>query len=117
MDQPTVNVIGQYLESIARQSQIVTYGQLVQRFDLPPLDGAWAAHPLAQIFDLIDQQDAKAERPFRTSVVVGQGSNMPGAGFFEALERFKGIEVNSNPDDRLAIWMSELNSAYAYGWA
>lgn len=117
MSQKIENAIGSYLESVAKKGGLTSYGELVREFDLPQLDGAWTAHPLAQIFEVIDQQDVTAKRPFRTSVVVVQSSNMPGAGFFEALERLKGIPDSGSPNVRLAVWTSEVNAAHAYAWS
>lgn len=117
MSQKIENAIGSYLESVAKKGGLTSYGELVREFDLPQLDGAWTAHPLAQIFEAIDHQDAATKRPFRTSVVVVQNTNMPGAGFFEALERLKGMSDPRTPDGRLAVWTSEVNAAHAYAWS
>lgn len=116
MPEKSENVIGLYLESVAKSRGLTSYGELVRKFDLPQLDGAWAAHPLAEIFELIDQQDALAERPFRTSVVVSQTTKVPGAGFYEALERLKGIPDPRSPDARFDLWIIEINAAHAYAW-
>jgi hypothetical protein len=119
MNQPqqaNPNLIGAYLESQAKLRQIVNYGQLVSRFGLPPLDGAWAAHPLAAIFEVIDQQDAITNRPFRTALVVGVASGFPGGGFFEALERLKGVQDPRTQAAREALWVSELNATHNYPW-
>lgn len=117
MSQKLESAIGSNLESVAKKGGTTSYGELVREFHLPPLDGAWTAHPLAQIFEVIDREDAAAKRPFRTSVVVGQSSDMPGAGFFEALERLKGVSDPRSPDARLAVWTSEVNAAHAYAWS
>lgn len=110
------NLIGAYLEGLAKLRKIVNYGQLVSHFGLPQLDGAWVAHPLSGIFDVIDQQDAIAKRPFRTALVVGVTSGFPGAGFFEALEKLKGIQDPRTPMAREALWVSELSATHNYQW-
>lgn len=112
------NSIGKYLESVlkAKHKNTVNYSELTNKFNLPEFDGIWPAHPLCQIFEVIDQQDAIAQRPFRTSVVIGKNTNMPGPGFFEALHRLKRIPTPSKKEMREALWIKELNAAYAYPW-
>lgn len=109
--------IGPHLETVARLRSLITYQELINAFPalLPPLDGAWPAHPLAQIFETLDQEDALNNRPFRTSVVVTQATGEPGNGYFEALQRLKGINC-LNAAARQAAWIAELNAAHAYPW-
>ena len=110
------DVVGRELESVARRGGQIHYSQLVEQFGLPPLDGAWLSHPLAMIFEVLDQQDATANRPFRTSVVVDVKDNRPGNGLYEALERLKGIPNPGTPNAQEAIWIAELNAAHNYKW-
>lgn len=109
--------IGQHLETVARARNCITYQNLINAFPilLPPFDGAWPAHPLSQIFEALDQDDAQNKRPFRTSVVVNKATGKPGYGYFEALERLKGIKC-LNDTARDSAWITELNAAYAYPW-
>ena len=109
--------IGQHLETVAKAGNWITYQDLINSFPvlLPALNGAWAAHPLSKIFETLDQQDAQNNRPFRTSVVVNKSTGKPGGGYFEALERLKGIRC-LNDTARDAAWITELNAAYAYPW-
>jgi hypothetical protein len=112
------NLVGTYLEAKlkARPQQTSNYTDVASRFGLPEFDGAWNAHPLSQIFEVLDQQDANANRPFRTSVVVGVSGNSPGSGLFEALERLKGIADPVTEIAREQLWITELNAAYGYPW-
>jgi hypothetical protein len=108
--------IGTHLEQIARLGKTVTYGALVSQFGLPPLDGAWTSHPLSYVFELLDQQDAIAGRPFRTSVVVSAMEGRPGAGFFKSLERLRGVSGPNCGDAKQAAWIAELKAAHSYPW-
>jgi hypothetical protein len=112
------SLIGDFLEAVlkAKPHQVANYGQLATKFGLPDLDGAWRSHPLSQIFEVLDQEDALAGRPFRTSVVVGVVSNSPGPGFFEALERLKGIPDPKTAKARETLWLKELAAANSYPW-
>ncbi len=110
------NPIGAVLEATARNHDLVNYGRLVEQFNLPPFDGAWSDHPLSTIFEELDQQDAAADRPFRTSVVVAVETNTPGSGYFEALERLKNIPDPGTPAARDAVWAGELQATHNYPW-
>lgn len=43
--------VREILVDVARKRGLITYGVLVNELGLPPMDGAWAAHPLSRIFD------------------------------------------------------------------
>ena len=83
--------IGAYLKMVSRRQRTVTYGDLKNKFGLPDFDVPCSQHPLSQIFEILDQQDANAVRPFHTSIVITASGNGPGAGYFEALKRLKNI--------------------------
>jgi hypothetical protein len=108
---------GPILEAVAKRHGTISYGDLATRLGLPPPTGAWSAHPLSSIFETLDQDDAANGRPFRTSVVVhANPENMrPGNGFFEALERLKGV-ICRNEASKDAAWTAELNAAHRFPW-
>jgi hypothetical protein len=108
--------VREILVNVARKRSLITYGELVHELGLPSMDGAWAAHPLASIFETLDQEDANAKRPFHTTVVVKSKSKnrdqTPGSGYYEALERLKGIQAR-NSLRRLEVFTHELQALYA----
>ena len=110
------NLVGAFLVGILKRKQTTNYSAVAAQFGLPEFDGAWGAHPLSEIFEVLDQQDANANRPFRTSVVITVSNNSPGKGLFEALSRLKGIPDPNTPRARERLWLDELNAAYAYPW-
>lgn len=110
--------VGPFLEATAKSQGVVTYQDVINACPpLPPFDGAWNAHPLSRIFETLDQEDAQKKRPFRTSVVIKKDrlSRQPGQGFFEALDRLKGIKC-LNDADRQKAWIAELKAAHAFSW-
>ena len=110
-----LNKLAAHLEAKAKAKKTAYYSDIAAHFGLPPLDGAWNSHPLCAAFDALDRQDADAKRPFRTSVVVAKGSNMPGPGYFSSLAALKGI-LTSNDSQRIEAFSHELNAAMAYPW-
>ena len=115
MTRATPQTIGAFLEKKAKRKQTVFYSDLAAHFELPPMDGAWSAHPLCGIFDILDQGDASAKRPFRTTVVVKREDHVPGNGFFESLANYKNIRA-SNDQRKLEVFASELKAVFAYPW-
>ncbi|HCG8346997.1 TPA: hypothetical protein ACPVX0_004733 [Vibrio parahaemolyticus] len=112
------NLVGEYLESVlkARPQRTTNYSSIAEVFGLPDFDGAWSSHPLSQIFEVLDQQDANSGRPFRTSVVIGVNSNSPGPGFYEAMERLNRKPDPKTQEAREELWIAELSKAYSYPW-
>lgn len=104
-----------FLIDVIKQNKTTTYGAVCNAFGLPPLDGAWNAHRLCMIFDQIDRRDAAHSRPFKTAVVLNLADGKVGAGFFEALARYKNISA-LNADAKLSAWSKELIDCYAYPW-
>ena len=104
--------VREILVDVARKRGLITYGALVNALGLPLMDGAWAAHPLSKIFETLDQEDAKAQRPFRTTVVVKESDQTPGGGYYEALDRLKGIQAR-NALRKLEVFTRELKALYA----
>lgn len=92
----------------------ITYIKIVNYFGLPSLDANWKSHPLCSLFELIDQEDAKEKRPFRTSIVVNSKEQRPSTGLFEALERLKKIPDPKTPEARDKIWIAELNAVFKH---
>lgn len=59
--------VGPFLEATAKAGKVVTYQEVITACPpLPLMDGAWDSHPLSKIFEALDQEDARMQRPFRT---------------------------------------------------
>jgi len=107
--------LASFLEGRANGDGPITYGELTRQLGLPPPDGAWEAHPLAAAFDALDREDAAADRPFRTSMVVAKETGLPGNGFFKSLFELKGRSAKSD-DQRLDEWVKESRLAMEHKW-
>jgi hypothetical protein len=100
--------IADYLEAKAKTDEFIYYSDLAARFGLPPMDGAWAAHPLCDVFGQLDQFDETNKRPYRTSLVIGKEANMPGQGFFDTLSGLRGTDLPKSEDQKYAVWLNEV---------
>jgi hypothetical protein len=98
--------VEQLLNKQLQLGEPIYYSELAQRAGLPPMDGAWLAHPLCSIFAQLDQQDYPA--PLRTSLVIGKETGQPGPGYFETLERLRGKQILKS--EREAVWISQYQA-------
>ena len=103
------------LETVATKGRTIYYSDLVAEFGLPPLDGAWTSHPLSAAFDRLDREDAEANRPFRTSVVIAKDLNRPGDGFFKSLFELKHVSAKSE-NQKMEVFAREFQAASQYPW-
>jgi hypothetical protein len=106
-----------YLTNVAKNKQLVTYGELVRAFNLPSLGSKWHLHPLCKLFDEIDRADANNNRPFKTSIVVNNNKKV-GAGFFTACINYKVPKVGPvlSEIDKDKLWLEEVRAVHAYNW-
>lgn len=94
---------------------MVYYGDLVAAFeDFPPLDVAWPSHPLCQMFDESDREDAAMGRSFRTAIVVSRKENLPGKVFFDAHARYANKGKRIVAGDRMVLHASRLKAIAEY---
>jgi hypothetical protein len=118
----TAKDVGRYLEQRLREhgrDALITYGELVAAFDdLPALTGAWAAHPLCDIFGDLDDDDAALNRPYRTAIVVSQRNGIPGPGFFKMYAKYHPNTSVASDIERITIHQQVLRDLAAhYGHA
>jgi hypothetical protein len=90
MPHPRAEEIIEFIEDLARKNKMITYGKLASTFALPPMTEHFSNHVLSRIFDIMDKEDGKAKRPFRTSLVYNSETSIPGPGFFKALTKYRG---------------------------
>lgn len=117
---PEAKAVGDYLEALARKrgiNAVLTYTQLARHFQMPELTDAWLSHPLAKIFDELDDDDHLHQRPFRTVLVYAEGLSTPGDGFFEMLRRLRfpsKATLFRNESEKLKIYTGELQALASF---
>jgi len=109
----TMKEVGEYLEQQARLGSPINYADVVRNFpDLPPLTGAWKSHPLCPIFGDLDIEDDRHKRLLRTALVFGKETGRPGDGFYEMIEKLRGMSVSRGQKDK--VWTDELKAVIAF---
>lgn len=88
----TAKEVGSFLENRVRASgvdAVIFYNELASYFDLPEIGEHWKQHPLCKIFEDIDNEDAKYNRPFRTVLVISRDKGRPGKGFYTTVSNLR----------------------------
>ena len=110
--------VGSFLEERVRKNGtegLIFYNQLAAHFDLPEVDERWPQHPLAKIFEVLDLNDAKDGRPFRTTLVVGSVGKVSGQGYFNMVATLRKPRPKLTTDmNRLQFFGSELQALADY---
>jgi hypothetical protein len=113
MNLASTDQIGKFLEKRAREGKPINYAEVIRIFPgLPPLNGNWSSHPLAQIFGDLDREDFANGRPFRTALVFALETSIPGDGFFKTLSDLRRIEISNT--ERSRLWIDEVNAVIAH---
>jgi len=113
---PEAKAVGAYLEArVVKRgiNAVLTYTELASHFKMPAMTNAWLSHPLAAIFNELDEDDHAKSRPFRTVLVYAVSLSTPGDGFFETVRRLrfpKKTKLFRTEAEKLRIYSDELQA-------
>lgn len=106
--------LARHLEGLARSGETAYYTDLTRLYDLPPPFPNWKGHILSELFALLDEDDARANRPFRTAMVIrDDGKGLPGPGFFSSLYHFKRGVLAKTMSDKKRLHSREKDGVIA----
>ena len=110
--------VGSFLEERARRlggNASICYGELAAQLSLPAVTDAWFTHPLCNIFEQMDVEDAKLGRPLRTVLVFSRERNMPGEGFFKTyLQLHPHVRPPKTGPEKMKLYIDELNRVLSH---
>lgn len=93
-----------------RQKALITYGVLAERANMKPFtDANWHNHPLSIILGEIDDDDARASRPFITSLVVSRRNRVSGHGLFTVISAYRRGGVPVPETEEQDVWSREVD--------
>lgn len=104
------------LKEVAKSKNLITYKELAHKLNISSNFTPWNQHPFCDIFDQLDQEDARMSRPMITSLAVNSKKTGPGGGYFRALELYTGIK-SLNTESKLINWASQVKAVYEYDWS
>jgi hypothetical protein len=109
---PKANRIAEFLESRIRakgMNGIIYYNQIARQFRMPRVTEAWYRHPLSGIFDEIDNDDHKKDKPFKTAIVISERKKYPGDGFFKMVLKLRyPNKAKFTENEKMKIYSDEL---------
>ncbi len=108
----TVEEIGLFLIEKAEMEQFIFYLDVCKHFKLSVDLFPWRLHPLCDLFGSLDEQDARAGRPFRTALVISREHKRPGPGFYAALSKLTGRATLKGKEDE--VWSEEVRAVFSY---
>jgi hypothetical protein len=107
--------VGDHLENLARKRKTITYSDLLEAFDLPPVtqDYMWGQSPMPKVFGELDRHDSDNNLPLRTSVVVLKTnlkikSSVPGNGYFKTLCNYRETLLPQSINEKRKAHCEEL---------
>ncbi len=110
--------VGALLEELVRKlggNAYIYYGDLAAQLSLPPITDAWFTHPLCNIFEQMDVEDANLGRPLRTVLVISRERKMPGEGFFKTyLQLHPHVRPPKTDLEKMKLYIDELNRVSSY---
>jgi hypothetical protein len=110
----TLPVLANYLQGKATAGRPVHYIDVTEHFHLPRPDVTWRRHILCGMFAQLDQEDANANRPFRTAIVTRKDTNVPGKGFFVSLFNLRQIPIPETLPTKKGVHQNEMDALVQY---
>jgi hypothetical protein len=105
--------VGDHLENLARKRKTITYSDLLEAFDLPPVtqDYMWGQSPMPKVFGELDRHDSDNNLPLRTSVVVLKGQRkdpVPSDKYFIILCSYRKTQLPQSINEKRKAHCEEL---------
>lgn len=112
--------LGDYLEQHAKNGTVVWYTELYDHFHIPKEVQRQSDNPIPLLLAKLVQEDRKAGRPLRASVVVAKEKDrdksklIPKDSYFEALCRIRYISMPHGKVEKRQVHATELAALRKY---
>lgn len=112
---PTLVELGRYLEQLAKNGTVVCYSDVDDHFRISfrPSKDDWKDHPLYCLYGSLDNEDMRALRPLRTSMIVkksGVKKTVPSAGYFKRLSEYRKMPIPKTAPKKREAHARELKA-------
>ena len=100
-----------FLENIAKQHTLITYGELASALQiLPP----HSIHKATEALERLMEEDSAADRPFISALVISKARHgLPGPGFFECARRLGRFGGDPDGADAITFHGGEVKAIFA----
>ena len=108
---PTHARIREFLESLAKRRNLITYQELANALQiLPP----HSIHQVAEALERLMEEDAAADRPFIAALALSKArGGLPAPGFFDCARRLGRFAGDPAGQDARTFHAAELNAVFS----
>jgi len=108
---PTHARIREFLESLAKRRNLITYQELANALQiLPP----HSIHQVTEALERLMEEDAAADRPFIAALALSKArGGLPAPGFFDCARRLGRFAGDPAGQDARTFHAAELNAVFA----
>jgi hypothetical protein len=108
---PTHSRVREFLESLAKRRNLITYQELANALQiLPP----HSIHQVTEALERLMEEDAAADRPFIASLAISKArGGLPAPGFFDCARRLGRFAGDPAGQDARTFHSAELNAVFA----
>ena len=108
---PTHARIREFLESLAKGRNLITYQELANAFQiLPP----HSIHQVTEALERLMEEDAAADRPFIAALALSKArGGLPAPGFFDCARRLGRFAGDPAGQDARTFHAAELNAVFS----
>jgi hypothetical protein len=108
---PTHARVRAFLENGAKRQIPITYQELAKALQiLPP----YSIQQVTEALERLMEEDAAADRPFITALVISKArGGLPAPGFFDCARRLGRFAGDPNGQDAWSFHAAELNTVFA----
>jgi len=100
-----------FLENVAKQHTLITYGELASALQiLPP----HSIHQATEALERLMKEDSASGRPFIAALVISKARHgLPGPGFFDCARRLRRYAGDPDGADARTFHAAELSAIFA----
>ena len=108
---PTHARIREFLESLAKRRNLITYQELANALQiLPP----HSIHQVTEALERLMEEDAAADRPFIAALALSKArGGLPAPGFFDCARRLGRFAGDPAGQDARTFHAAELNAVFS----
>ena len=108
---PTHARAREFLESLAKRRNLITYQELANALQILP---SHSIHQVTEALERLMEEDAAADRPLIAALAISKArGGLPAPGFFDCARRLGRFAGDPHGQDAWSFHAAELNAVFA----
>jgi len=103
------------LKELSSEKKLIAYGDLLREMNIDPAE-SWEKNRHQELRDILGEisfEENEKGQPLLSALVIHkEGDQLPGKGFFVGLFKQIGRKPILDPDERLRVWLLEIDKFY-----